>query len=201
MAVHRNAVRLLKLVNTLLDFSRIDAGRTEATFESTELDVFTADLAAVFRSAVESAGLAFHVECAPLEDPVRVDRDMWEKIVFNLLSNALKFTFEGSIRLELRQQDRTIVLKVADTGTGIGPEDLPRVFERFHRVRGARARTHEGTGIGLALVRELVRAHGGTIEVESRPGAGSTFTVAIPARTEDPHGQTSALRARRHRHR
>jgi PAS domain S-box-containing protein len=193
MAVHRNGVRLLKLVNTLLDFSRIDAGRTDVTFESTELDAFTADLAAVFRSAVESAGLAFHVDCAPLENPVRVDRDIWEKIVFNLLSNALKFTFEGSIRVELRQQNRMVVLKVADTGTGIGPEDLPRVFERFHRVRGARSRTHEGTGIGLALVRELVRAHGGTIDVESSPGAGSTFTVAIPARTEDAHAQTSAL--------
>ena len=98
MAVHRNALRLLKLVNTLLDFSRIDAGRAEATFESTELDAFTADLASVFRSAVESAGLAFQVDCAPLEAPVCVDRDMWEKIVFNLLSNAVKFTFEGSIR-------------------------------------------------------------------------------------------------------
>jgi PAS domain S-box-containing protein len=193
-AVHRNAVRLLKLVNTLLDFSRIDAGATEATFEPTELAAFTADLAAVFRSAVESAGLAFHVECAPLEGPVSLDRDMWEKIVFNLLSNALKFTFEGSIRLDLRQQQRTIVLSVTDTGTGIGAEDLPHVFERFHRVRGARARTHEGTGIGLALVAELARAHGGTVDVESRPGAGSTFRVAIPARMEDPDGQALASR-------
>jgi PAS domain S-box-containing protein len=193
IAVHRNAIRLLKLVNTLLDFSRIDAGRTEATFESTELDGFTADLAAVFRSAVESAGLTFRVECAPLEAPVRVDRDMWEKIVFNLLSNALKFTFEGGIRVDLRQQGRMVVLTVADTGTGIAAEDLPRVFERFHRIRSARARTHEGTGIGLALVRELVRAHDGTISVDSQPGAGSTFTVAIPARFEDADGQSAAL--------
>jgi PAS domain S-box-containing protein len=185
-SVHRNALRLLKLVNTLLDFSRIDAGRTEAACESTELGAFTADLAAVFRSAVESAGLAFHVDCAPLEAALYVDREMWEKVVFNLLSNALKFTFEGSIRVKLTQQDQTVVLSVADTGTGIGAADLPHLFERFHRVRGARARTHEGTGIGLALVQELARLHGGTIEVESRLGEGSTFTVSIPARTESP---------------
>jgi signal transduction histidine kinase len=193
-AVHRNGLRLLKLVNTLLDFSRIDAGHTEPTFESTDLGAFTADLAAVFRSAAESAGLAFNVHCSPFEGPVLVDRDMWEKIVFNLLSNALKFTFDGSIALDLRQQHRTAVLAVTDTGTGIGPDDLPHVFERFHRVRGARARTHEGTGIGLALVQELVRAHGGTIEVGSREGAGSTFTVSIPVRTEAVSGQSSARR-------
>ena len=180
-AVHRNALRLLKLVNTLLEFSRIEAGRTEATYEPTDLTAFTADLAAAFRSVVESAGLRFDVSCDELPAPVHVDRGMWEKIVFNLLSNALKFTFDGGIRLRLTQQDGTVTLTVSDTGTGISPADLPHIFERFHRVRGGRARTHEGTGIGLALVHELTRLHGGTVSVQSRAGAGSTFTVSIPA--------------------
>ena len=105
---------------------------------------------------------------------------MWEKIVFNLLSNALKFTFDGGIRLSITRDGASAVLEVTDTGTGIDADQLPHVFERFHRVRGAKSRTHEGTGIGLALVQELVKLHGGTIAVTSRAGKGTTFTVRIP---------------------
>jgi signal transduction histidine kinase len=178
--VHRNAVRLLKLVNTLLDFSRIEAGRIEASYEPTDLASLTGELASVFRSAIENAGLAFVVDCPPLAEPVYVDREMWEKIVLNLLSNAFKFTFEGEIRVSLRELDEHVELCVADTGMGIPAEQLPRVFERFHRIKGIRARTHEGTGIGLALVQELVRLHGGCIEPASRLGQGTSFRVRIP---------------------
>jgi PAS domain S-box-containing protein len=167
-------------VNTLLDFSRIEAGRVQALYEPTDLAGFTADLASVFRSAIERAGLRLVVDCAPPRDPVFVDRDMWEKVVLNLLSNALKFTLEGEIAVGLRQVDDLVHLTVTDTGIGIPAEELPRVFERFHRVRTAGGRTHEGTGIGLALAQELVRLHGGRIEVASKPGGGSRFTVAIP---------------------
>jgi signal transduction histidine kinase len=178
---HRNSLRLLKLVNTLLDFSRIEAGRAEAVYEQVDLSPITAELASVFRSAMEKAGLQFLVNCPPIDQPVFVDREMWEKIVFNLLSNAFKFTFEGEVEVGLRpvSADR-IELFVRDTGTGIPPEDLPHLFERFHRVRQARGRTHEGTGIGLALVQELVRLHGGTVGVESKPDEGSTFYVRLP---------------------
>ncbi len=179
--VHRNALRLLKLVNALLDFSRIEAGRIQAVYEPTELSQLTADLASAFRSAIERAGLALVVDCAPLAEPVYVDREMWEKIVLNLISNAFKFTFEGSITVRLRTAGKHVELTVEDTGTGIGAGDLPRVFERFHRIHGARARTHEGTGIGLALVQELVRLHGGSISVSSEQGRGSVFTVQIPS--------------------
>ena len=179
--VHRNGLRLQRLVNTLLDFSRIEAGRVRAVYEPTDLAHYTAELAANFRSAMEKAGLEFHVECSePLPAPVYVDRDMWEKIVLNLLSNALKFTFTGSVTVQLRSAGEFAELTVRDTGIGIPSAELPRIFERFHRVAGAKGRTIEGTGIGLALVQELVKLHSGSIEVESEVSSGTTFQVRLP---------------------
>ncbi|MEX2430289.1 MAG: GAF domain-containing sensor histidine kinase, partial [Dehalococcoidia bacterium] len=177
---HRNSQRLLKLVNSLLDFSRIEAGRVQASYGPTDLPAFTAELASVFRSAIERAGIALVVDCPQLSAPVYVDRDMWEKIVLNLLSNAYKFTYAGEIEVTLCQRDGAAELQVRDTGTGIPEHELPHIFERFHRVEGARGRTYEGTGIGLSLVQELVRLHGGTVAVESAEGQGSTFTVSVP---------------------
>jgi PAS domain S-box-containing protein len=181
--VHRNALRQLKLVNTLLDFSRIEAGRIDASYEPVDLAAYTADLASMFRSAIEQAGLKLIVDCPPLAEAVYVDREMWEKIVLNLLSNAFKFTFEGEIEVSLRQADGQVLLAVRDTGVGIPAEEMPHMFERFHRSRGSRSRTHEGTGIGLALVQELVHLHGGTIEVASLENQGTTFMVGIPTGT------------------
>jgi PAS domain S-box-containing protein len=177
---HRNSLRLLKLVNSLLDFSRIEAGRVQASFEATDLAAFTRDLASTFRSAVERAGLRFEVECDDLEEPVYIDREMWEKIVLNLLSNAFKFTLEGSITVRLRQLGGKAVLQVTDTGVGVPAPEIPRLFERFHRVEGTQARTHEGSGIGLALVHELVKLHGATIDVISEVAQGTTFCVRMP---------------------
>ena len=179
--IHRNALRLQKLVNTLLEFTRIEAGRVQAVYEPVDLSILTAELASVFRSAIERAGMCLIVDCEPLAEPVYVDRDMWEKIVLNLISNAFKFTIEGEIGVSLHHADGDAVLRVRDTGTGISSEQLPHIFKRFHRVEGARARTHEGTGIGLALVEELVKLHGGTLEVESVLDVGTTFTVRIPS--------------------
>jgi signal transduction histidine kinase len=180
---HRNSLRLLKLVNSLLDFSRIEAGRAQANYVPTDLSACTAELSSVFRSAVEKAGLTLAVNCDVLPEPVYVDREMWEKIVLNLLSNAFKHTFNGSIAVTLRWCVDHVELAVADTGVGIPAAELPRLFERFHRVKGAKSRTHEGTGIGLALVRELVSLHGGQVYIESREGIGSTFTVTIKTGT------------------
>lgn len=178
--VHRNGLRLLKLVNTLLDFSRIEAGRIRAVYEPTDLATFTAELASMFRSAVERAGLHLAINCPPLPEPVYVDRDMWEKIVLNLLSNAFKFTFEGEIAVGLHLVGARVELKVRDTGVGIPAAELPRLFERFYRVSGTRSRTYEGSGIGLALVQELVKLHGGTVSVSSATEQGTTFTATIP---------------------
>ena len=177
---HRNALRLLKLVNTLLDFSRIEAGRIEAVYEPTDLASYTTELASVFRSAIERAGLRLVIDCAPLDERVYVDREMWEKIVLNLISNALKFTFDGRIEVAVHRNGSNVELSVRDTGTGIAKEELSHLFERFYRVRNARGRTHEGSGIGLALVQELVKLHGGSVSVSSELGAGSTFTISIP---------------------
>lgn len=179
-AVHRNGLRLGKLVNTLLDFSRIEAGRMLARYEPVDLAAFTTELASVFRSAVERAGLVFEVDCPPLPDVVHVDRGMWEKVVLNLLSNALKYTFDGAVRVALREDGGEAVLTVADTGIGVPEHEKPRLFERFHRIYNARSRSNEGSGIGLALVRELVGLHGGTITADSTEGVGTTFTIRLP---------------------
>ena len=176
----RNSLRLLKLVNTLLDFSRIEAGRIVASYEPTDVSALTAELASVFRSAIERAGMKLVIDCPPLAEAVYIDREMWEKIVLNLVLNAFKFTFDGEIEVSLRQADAAIELAVHDTGTGIPPEEIPRLFERFHRVKGARGRSHEGSGIGLALVQELVKLHGGSVRVESEVDRGSRFIVSIP---------------------
>ncbi|WP_254898218.1 SpoIIE family protein phosphatase [Kitasatospora sp. NA04385] len=178
--VRRNALRLERLVNTLLDFSRIEAGRMRARPEPVDLARVTAGLASVFRSAVQRAGLVLEVDCAPLGAPVLVDPGLWEKVVFNLLGNALKFTFEGTIRVRVRERDGRALVSVADTGVGVPAAELPHLFDRFHRVEGGRARSHEGSGIGLALVKELVDLHGGTITADSEPDRGSTFTVSLP---------------------
>lgn len=181
---HRNALRLLKLVNSLLDFSRIEAGRVQASYVPVDLTRLSADLASVFESAMEKGGLAYTVELQDLGEPVWVDRDMWEKIVFNLLSNAFKFTLAGGVTVRLArhgaQSGDTARLTVIDTGSGIPEQELPRVFERFHRIEGTPGRTYEGTGIGLALIQELVRLHGGSIAVHSVQGEGTRFDVDIP---------------------
>ncbi|MBV9257295.1 MAG: response regulator, partial [Ktedonobacteraceae bacterium] len=178
--IRRNGLRLLKLVNTLLDFSRIEAGRMQVVYELTDLSAFTREITNTFRAVVEHAGLELVIQTEVLSEPAYVDRDMWEKILLNLLSNAFKFTFEGGISVELRQVGSIAELVVQDTGIGIAEEDLPRIFERFERFRGMRARTFEGSGIGLALVQELVTRHGGSIRVSSRVGEGTAFTITLP---------------------
>ena len=177
---HRNAQRLLKLVNSLLDFARIEAGRIQASYSPTDICALTADLASSFRSAMERAGLSYDVDCEPIGAPVYLDREMWEKIVLNLLSNAFKFTMHGTIRVRVSREQDEAVLEVSDTGVGVPEHELPRLFDRFHRVEHTAARTVEGSGIGLAMVQELVRLHAGRTEVESTLGAGTTFRVRIP---------------------
>ncbi len=201
---HRSGLRLLKLVNALLDFSRIEAGRARASFEPTDLAALTAELASNFRSACEKAGLRLVVDCPPLPEPVFVDRDMWEKVVLNLVSNAFKFTLEGEVVVRLAPVGGAVELSVSDTGTGIPAGELPRIFERFHRVDGARGRTHEGTGIGLALVQELVRLHGGSVRAESTSGGAARLScrsrwempISPPIRSGRPARRRPSRRGR-----
>jgi PAS domain S-box-containing protein len=191
----RNSLRLLKLVNTLLDFSRIEAGRAEACYERTDLAPLTAELVSNFQSICEKAGLSLDVDCPPLDAAVYVDRDMWEKIVLNLVSNAFKYTRTGGIRVALRRDGNQVVLAVSDTGIGISKDEIPHLFERFHRVEEAGGRTNEGTGIGLALVQELIKLHQGSIDVTSTIGRGTTFTVRLPLGTDKlPPAQIGSAR-------
>jgi signal transduction histidine kinase len=177
---HRNSIRLLRLVNNLLDFSRIEAGRTKAQFQLTDISIFTRNIAGSFRSAIENAGLHFNVNCEYIIQPVYIDRSMWEKIVLNLLSNAFKYTLTGSITVSLTVRDNNAELTIVDTGVGIPREELPNLFQRFHRVQNVTGRTHEGSGIGLSLVSEFVKMHGGNISVNSQLGVGSEFVISVP---------------------
>jgi signal transduction histidine kinase/DNA-binding response OmpR family regulator len=182
---HRNGVRLLRLVNGLLDFSRIEAGRVRAAFAPTDLAAYNGEIASSFRSTMERAGLDLVIRAEPLPSPIFLDGEMWEKVLLNLLSNAFKFTFTGAVTVEtaLSADQRFAEVRVSDTGIGVEPDQLPRLFERFHRIEGVRGRSFEGSGIGLALVQELVRLHGGSVAVESTPGRGTRFTVSLPLGT------------------
>ncbi|WP_083583064.1 ATP-binding protein, partial [Phormidesmis priestleyi] len=193
--VQRNGLRLQKLVNMLLDFSRIEAGRVQAVYEPVDLALYTADLASAFRSLIEQAGLSLIVDTPPLPEAIYVDCEMWEKIVLNLLSNAFKFTLSGSITVRLQWLTSHVELSVADTGVGIPSDELPHLFERFHRVQNSQGRSFEGSGIGLSLVQELVKLQGGTIAVTSTFGQGSCFTVSIPTGTA--HLSIERIRASR----
>ena len=178
---HRNALRLLRLVNSLLDFSRIEAGRVEASYRadrSCRADRRSSIVVPVGYGQGRAASDGRYATAEP-GSPI-VDRDMWEKIVLNLISNAFKFTFAGEISVALRETDRAARLTVRDTGIGIPASQIEKLFDRFHRVEGARGRSFEGSGIGLALVRELVKLHNGDIAVESEEGRGTAFHVTIP---------------------
>ncbi|MFF7395685.1 response regulator [Achromobacter sp. NPDC008082] len=179
---NRNGQRLLKLVNTLLDFSRIEAGRVKLDLRATEISAFTADLASLFQSSLEKAGLTLDVDCPPLPRAVMLDRDMWEKVILNLLSNAYKFTYRGGVRIasSVAPDGETAVVEISDTGMGIPESELPRVFDRFHQVEGVHGRSIEGSGIGLALVQEFMQLQGGSVAVASTPGVGTTFTLRLP---------------------
>jgi len=191
--VRRNSVRLLKLANTLLDFSHIEAGRVRASFQPTQLGDFTTELASVFRSTIEAAGLELLIDCPDIDEPICVDRGMWEKIVLNLVSNAFKFTFDGQIEVSLHRSGTSVVFAVRDTGAGIPKHELPLLFTRFHRVKSVAGRSYEGSGYGLALVQDLVKLHGGCIRVESELGKGSVFTVEVPLGLKHlPPGQIGA---------
>ncbi|SHL21284.1 His Kinase A (phospho-acceptor) domain-containing protein [Chitinophaga jiangningensis] len=179
-ASHRNALRMLKLVNTLLDFSRIESGKMQANFTKVDVGTLTQKLASNFNTLMDRAGLAYNIHIEAISQPVYVDIQMWEKILFNLLSNAFKYTWKGSVTVKLFTTNEQLVLEVSDTGIGIPAADLTKIFERFHQVQGSAGRSYEGSGIGLSLTRELVWFHKGQITVESKEGAGSVFRVTIP---------------------
>lgn len=188
--VRRNGARLRRLVDTLLEFNRVEANRVALRRVPCDLAALTGDVASLFRSAAQRAGLAFEIAIDPFERPVLIDPRLWEHVILNLVSNAIKFTLAGTVAVRLSHDEQFIRLTVEDTGTGIAPGDLPHVFERFWRAESAQARSVEGSGIGLAFVRDIVELHGGTVSCASRMGAGTTFSVVVPHRPAEGPAET-----------
>ncbi|MEG4501109.1 response regulator [Microcoleus sp. F10-C6] len=173
----RNSRRLLRLVNQLLDLQRLDAGRMQPSFRPCDLVGFCYSTAESFRAYCEKKGL--HLITQLQECPLLyLDIERFDKVIYNLLSNAVKFTPEGgNITLTVASAGAHCLLQVKDTGIGIRTEQIPYLFERFHQAEGSASRSYEGSGLGLALVKELVELHGGQISVESVYGEGTTFSV------------------------
>ncbi|MGE3178458.1 MAG: PAS domain-containing sensor histidine kinase, partial [Vicinamibacterales bacterium] len=186
--IHGAARHLLQLIDDVLDVSRIEAGKLE--LEVAEFDVadFLRDVESLARPLAERRGNVF--EIAPAGDLGRMagDQVRLRQVLLNLLSNAAKFTEAGRIRLDVgrerRQSDETLVFRVADTGVGMSPDELKRIFVEFTQADSSTARRYGGTGLGLTISRHLCRLMGGDIRVASEPGRGSTFTVTVPARLQ-----------------
>jgi len=173
----RNSRRLLRLVNQLLDLQRLDAGKMQPSFRPTDLVAFCRTTVDSFRPYCDKKGIHLITqleECPPLY----LDIERFDKVLYNLLSNAMKFTPSGgSITITMTNANSHCLLQVKDTGIGIRTEQIPYLFERFRQAEGSASRSYEGTGLGLALVKELVEMHGGKISLESVYGEGSIFTV------------------------
>ncbi len=193
-----NALRLLKLIEDLLDLAKLDDGQLRLRLQDFDLHALVAEVVRAAQPYARRKGVGLEIGAGdPL--PVRADPDRTEQIALNLVSNALKFTPEGgTVTVFVGAEGDTAVVWVRDTGIGIAEEDQQRIFDRFAQADDAPTRAHEGTGIGLAVVRELLELQGGTIALESEPGVGSTFRFALPAgeveamRPTEPQRRTSA---------
>jgi signal transduction histidine kinase len=179
--IRDNATRMQRIVDDLLDLSRIESGGwrpmvAQVNVGGTVQDVFTAS-----QPAASAKGLALVDDVSPDATHVRVDPTAFRQIMTNLVENAVRYTREGSVTVRTRKADGGVWIGVSDTGIGIASEHLPRIFERFYRVDAGRSRADGGTGLGLAIVRHLVDAHGGRIEASSTVGRGTTISVLLPS--------------------
>jgi len=180
--VYRNARHLQTLVNDVLDLARIEAAQMSLLPEETDPATLVQEAVNTARSLVEAHGLALRMEIEPDLPPIWMDPTRIRQVLFNLLNNAARFTERGGVTISARRQEEEVVFAVTDTGVGIDPEDIPRLFEEFHQLDGTTRRYHEGAGLGLAISRRFVEMHGGRIWVESRVGKGSTFYFSLPVR-------------------
>ena len=175
----RNSRRLLRLVNQLLDLQRLDAGKMQPSFRPCNLVEFVSQIVESFRPYCEKKGLRLitHLEECP---QVYLDTEKFDKVLYNLLSNAMKFTPDGgTINILVQPAGKNCLVQIKDTGIGIAKEQIPQLFERFRQAEGSENRSYEGSGLGLALVKELVEMHSGQIEVESVYGKGSSFSIQL----------------------
>eukprot|EP01117_Protostelium_nocturnum_P014437 TRINITY_DN548_c0_g3_i1.p1 TRINITY_DN548_c0_g3~~TRINITY_DN548_c0_g3_i1.p1 ORF type:complete len:1234 (-),score=445.15 TRINITY_DN548_c0_g3_i1:1945-5646(-) len=177
---YRNSLRLLKLVNHLLDFNELEGGKLVPKFEQLDISTLTSENCSLFGPACEKGKLSLSVKCNQIDEKIYIDRDMWEKIVFNLLSNSFKFTHEGGkIDVELFEDEQYVYLKVSDSGIGIPAKDIPFLGQRFFRANEGAQGRYAGTGIGLSLVSELVKLHGGSVQIQSELGKGTCVTIHV----------------------
>ncbi len=174
---------LLQLINDVLDLAKVEAGRMELNLEAFELRHAVEEVCSVVAPLAAEKGVRLSGEVAPEVGTVVLDPLRFKQILYNLLSNGVKFTDQGGqvdLRVD-RADDRSLVLTVKDTGVGIAPSDLPRLFREFEQLDVGPGRRFEGSGLGLSLTKRLVERHGGTVEVASELGRGTIFTVRLPA--------------------
>jgi len=180
--IHRSGYHLLDLINDILDLSKIAAGKLDITVSEVSLPAMIEDCVRMLRIKAEAAGIEIIIDAAPDLSPLSADERMVKRMLLNLLSNAIKFTEKGHVRVAARcEADRRIVLSVTDTGIGIAAAELPRLMKPFMQTEGTIARKHEGTGLGLSLVKSMIELHGGEVELSSELGVGTTVVLRFPA--------------------
>jgi signal transduction histidine kinase len=177
-----SAKHLLQLINDVLDLAKIESGKMEIRFERVDLGTLAGEVCDVLRGLAAAKRLAVSVDVSPEVGSVLADPPRVKQILYNFLSNAIKFTGdEGRIDVRIRPEGPAMYrIDVEDTGVGIAPENLRHLFVEFHQLDASAAKRYQGTGLGLALTKRIAQAHGGRVEVRSTLGAGSTFSVVLP---------------------
>jgi signal transduction histidine kinase len=172
--------RLRKLIDDILDLSRLERDRDQGGRSPVDINSIAEHVAATQFVAAEAAGLTLTCEVADNVQPVVARPDQLTRAITNVVSNAIKYTPLGTVRVQTRSQDQRVCIEVTDTGLGIPADELPHLFGRFYRGRQVAQSSIPGTGLGLSIVKEIVESHGGTVEVESELGVGSVFRIWLP---------------------
>lgn len=191
--IHNAGQLLLRLINDVLDLAKVEAGRLELFYETFPIAQTVRETVTALRGAAEKKGLSIQVNLPPDLGLITADQIRFKQILFNLLSNAVKFTDSGRVVVSGSIEDGQLHVAVADTGIGMRTEDMDRIFIEFSQVDASHARRHEGTGLGLALSKRLVEAHGGRIWLDSKFGEGSTFHVSLPLQPLNSQKTDSAM--------
>jgi len=181
--VQNSSRHLLALINDVLDISKIEAGQLVLSRTSFDLKLSIEKMVKLVTPLAEKKGIALRLSLADTPVMITTDQRRIEQIILNLLSNAVKFTEKGHVRITCRMENNQYFLSVADTGIGIQPEELPNLFQPFHQIDTRIARKHEGTGLGLSICKKILDLMGGSIEVQSLWGQGSTFTLRLSRQT------------------
>jgi signal transduction histidine kinase len=191
--IREESERLSSLINNILDFSRIEAGRKEYEFKETDLSELVRSTLDTYRFQIEQNGFTFEENIAKDIPPVNVDREAIARSLLNLVNNALKYSKDKKyIGVSLYRANGSVKLEVSDHGIGIPPAEQEKIFEKFYRCGDPLVHNVKGSGLGLSLVRHIVRAHGGDVKVESAPERGSKFTIALPLEHSTRTGMATA---------